>query len=73
MEKEKRIKVKSRTGEEVEILGGAYEPGTPELGDRVDWRSKLKARDDILKYIKTAHRYWYSKDWYGSEKRKNPA
>ena len=37
------------------------------------WREKLKDREEMLKYLKTADRYWYSDDWFGSEKRKNPA
>jgi len=26
-----------------------------------------------LRYLETGERYWYGKDWFGSEKRKNPA
>ncbi len=37
------------------------------------WRKKLDNREEMLKYLKTADRYWYSDDWFGSEKRKNPA
>ena len=37
------------------------------------WRQKLGSRADKLKYLRTAERYWYSKDWFGSEKRKTPA
>ncbi|MCK4261857.1 hypothetical protein KAW55_02735 [bacterium] len=37
------------------------------------WRKKLKDREEMLKYLKTGERYWYSDDWFGSEKRKNPA
>ncbi|NOZ86521.1 MAG: hypothetical protein GXP49_09645 [Deltaproteobacteria bacterium] len=73
MEKNKKVKVKSRTGEEVEIIGGTYEAGKPTFGERLNWLANLTTREEKLKYIKTAHRYWYSKDWYGSEKRKNPA
>jgi len=35
---------------------------------RYDWREKLKTRDEKIKYLKTALRYWYSNEWYGSEK-----
>jgi len=28
--------------------------------------------DPIKKYLTTAERYFYSKEWFGSEKRKNP-
>ena len=37
------------------------------------WREKINNREEMLKYLKTADRYWYSDDWFGSEKRKNPA
>ena len=37
------------------------------------WRYKLASREEKLKYLETAERYWYSKEWYGSEKRKTPA
>lgn len=36
----------------------------------LDWKRKLVTAEDRLVYLKTALRYWYSKDWYGSEKRK---
>ena len=38
-----------------------------------NWRKKLNNREEMLKYLRTADRYWYSDDWFGSEKRKNPA
>ncbi len=38
-----------------------------------NWRKKLRSREEILKYLQTGERYWFSKDWYGSEKRANPA
>ncbi len=38
--------------------------------ESLDWRKKLTTTTDRLGYLKTALRYWYSKDWYGSEKRK---
>ncbi len=37
------------------------------------WREKLFSRNERLKYLETAERYWYGKEWYGSEKRKKPA
>jgi len=37
------------------------------------WRSKLSGRAEIMKYLQTAQRYWYSEEWFGSEKRKTPA
>jgi acetyl-CoA decarbonylase/synthase complex subunit delta len=59
------------SGKQVEILGASYEAGKPE--DKEDWRQKLKDKDEMIQYLKTALRYWYSSDWYGSEKRKTPA
>lgn len=50
-----------------------YEAGKPEDVDLGRWRQKLQNRDEKLRYLKTAERYYYSKDWFGSEKRKNPA
>lgn len=37
------------------------------------WWLKLRSREEKLSYLETANRYWYSNDWYGSEKRKGPA
>jgi len=37
------------------------------------WRKKLSSKEERLKYLRTGERYWYSDDWFGSEKRKNPA
>ncbi|MDD5007894.1 MAG: hypothetical protein PHC68_05745 [Syntrophorhabdaceae bacterium] len=59
------------SGKKVKVLGPTYEEGKPE--EREDWRSKLETREDALHYIRTALRYWYSKEWYGSEKRKQDA
>jgi len=61
------------TGRKVKVLGGTYEPGTPPTagaGDGEGWRFRFASRDEMLRYLKTAERYWYSTDWYGSEKRK---
>lgn len=38
-----------------------------------NWRKKLATREEMLEYLKTGERYWFSNDWYGSEKRKTPA
>ena len=59
--------------EEVEVLGATFEEGKPEGEALGKWRQKLMSRQEKLKYLQTAERYWYGKDWYGSEKRKNPA
>jgi hypothetical protein len=58
-------------GKKVKVLGTTYEEGKPE--EKGDWRVKLGTRNEVLNYIKTAQRYWYSKEWYGSEKRKQEA
>ncbi len=46
---------------------------TEKLQESINWRKKLRNREDMLKYLQTGERYWFSKDWYGSEKRKNSA
>ena len=58
---------------EVELLGETFEPGRPEGEDVGRWRQKLESRQEKLKYLENGERYWYSTDWFGSEKRKNPA
>jgi hypothetical protein len=55
------------------VLGETYEPGKPQGKDDGRWRQKLGTRAEELKYLETAERYWYGKDWPGSEKRKKPA
>ena len=57
----------------VDILAETYETGEPKGEDTGRWRQKLESRDEKLKYLKSGERYWYSDDWFGSEKRKNPA
>ena len=57
----------------VNILGETYEAGEPRGEAAGRWRQKLENRDEQLKYLKSGERYWYSDDWFGSEKRKNPA
>ncbi len=69
--KETRVKRKNFKGEEVEIHGGVYEEGLPTQPD--NWIRKLRNREEMLRYIRTAERYWYSEDWFGSEKRKTKA
>jgi hypothetical protein len=58
-------------GKKVKVLGPTYDEGKPE--GRGDWTEKLESRDAVLGYLRTALRYWYSKEWYGSEKRKQDA
>ena len=54
-----------------EVLGETYEPGKPT--EPYNWRKKMNTREQMLRYLQTAERYWFSKDWYGSEKRRTPA
>ena len=71
---EYKVEKKSAPGrEEVEVLGATYEEGKPQGEQLGLWRNKLGKREDKLKYLQTGERYWYAKEWYGSEKRKNPA
>lgn len=71
---EYKVEKKSAPGrEEVEVLGATFEEGKPEDTELGKWRQKAETRADKLKYLETGERYWYGKEWYGSEKRKNPA
>ena len=58
---------------EVDVLGATYEEGKPEDKSMGTWRQKIDSRAAKLRYLQTAERYWYSDDWFGSEKRKTPA
>ncbi len=58
-------------GKKVKVLGPTYDPGKPEGAG--DWKQKLQSEDERLGYLRTALRYWYSTDWFGSEKRKQEA
>ncbi len=62
------IKKKNSYGTEVEVLGETFEPGMPT--EKGLWRNKLIDRKAMLKYLEHGERYWYSNDWFGSEKRK---
>jgi hypothetical protein len=66
-----KTKKQAWNGEEVDILGETYLEGLPQ--EKLSWRTKLGDRQQMLRYLKTAERYWFSRDWYGSEKRKTPA
>jgi hypothetical protein len=66
-------KTKAPGRDEVELLGATYEPGKPEGEDVGKWRQKLDSREERLKYLRNGERYFYSEEWFGSEKRKNPA
>jgi hypothetical protein len=67
------IKKSAPGRDEVEILGATYEQGKPVGEEMGKWRQKLTTRGEKLKYLETGERYFYSNDWFGSEKRKNPA
>ena len=58
---------------EVNVLGATFEEGKPESEELGKWRNKLGTRQEKLNYLQTGERYWYNEEWYGSEKRKNPA
>jgi len=66
-------KESARDSKKAEVLGETYEPGKPESKEGGSWRQKLSTRQDKLKYLQTAERYWYAKEGFGSEKRKTPA
>jgi len=58
---------------EVEVLGATFEEGKPEGEGAGKWRQKLGSREEKLRYLQSGERYWFGKDWFGSEKRKKPA
>jgi hypothetical protein len=66
-------KTKAPGRDEVEVLGATFEEGAPEGEELGRWRQKLPSREDKLKYLQNGERYWFSQDWFGSEKRKTPA
>jgi hypothetical protein len=66
-------KTKAPGRDEVELLGATFEEGIPEGEELGRWRQKLDSREDKLKYLQNGERYWFSEEWFGSEKRKNPA
>ena len=71
---EYKVEKKSAPGrKEVEVLGATFEECKPEGEELGKWRQKLESREEKLKYLETGERYWYGKEWFGSEKRKNPA
>lgn len=66
-------KVKAPNRDSVELLGATYEPGKPEGEQMGRRRQKFSSREERLKYLQNGERYFYGKEGYGSEKRKNPA
>jgi hypothetical protein len=67
------LKKKSPGREEVEVLGATFEEGKPSGEAMGKWNQKLTSRAETLKYLQTGQRYFFSQDWFGSEKRKTPA
>ena len=69
-----KIEKKGTPGSEpVAVLGATFAEGKPEGSEPGQWRQKMASRTEKLTYLETAERYWYGKEWYGSEKRKKPA
>ena len=66
-------KVKAPGRDEVELLDTTYEAGEPTGEEAGRWRQKLQSRAEKLKYLQNGERYWYGQEWFGSERRKNPA
>lgn len=69
----KEVQKEDFTGKKVKVLDTTYEPGNPVtlgVGDNPGWRKNLQTREQMLKYLKSGERYWYSKEWYGSEKKR---
>ena len=66
-------------GKKVKILVPTYASGTDQ--DCYKWRNNIASvnvgedRDTMKRYLVTSERYFYAgpADWFGSEKRKNPA
>jgi len=69
----KMVKKEAPGRGQVDVLAETYEAGSPDSEDAGRWRQKLESRQDKLKYLESGERYWYSTDWFGSEKRKTPA
>jgi hypothetical protein len=71
---EYKVEKKSAPGwDQIDVLGETYEPGKPQGQEMGGWRQKLLSRDEKLRYLESGERYYYGKEWYGSEKRKKPA
>jgi len=79
MAKEKYEEKERFDGKKVKILLPTFAEGTDQ--DRYQWRTNInmvnigKESDPVKKYLKTAERYFCASpsEWFGSERRKNPA
>lgn len=62
-------------GSKVKLLGPEYDPGALAAGTTYDWKNNIGDREKYMKYLSQSERYWYLQNdqWFGSEKRKNPA
>lgn len=60
---------------DVEVIGTSYEAGGLESGTSYNWSKNATDREKYIKYLTESERYWYmdNEQWFGSEKRKNPA
>ncbi len=71
---EYKIEKKSAPGRDmVEVLGETFENGVPNSELEGRWEQKLASREEKLRFLEAGERYWLSKEWFGSEKRKTPA
>ena len=71
MEEKKEKEKRGVAREDPKMIGEeTFEPGKPD--GPCDWKGKLQSREERLKFIRTALRYWYGES-FGSEKRKTPA
>ncbi len=66
-------KKKNFAGDEVCVVGPSYEKGKPVGEDAGRWSHVLGSREEVLSYLVNGERYFYNNEWYGSERRKNPA
>jgi hypothetical protein len=69
----KEVQKDDFTGNKVKVLDATFEKGTPVtigVGEDLGWRKNFQTRNEMMRYLKTGERYWYSKDWYGSEKKR---
>lgn len=69
----KIVEKKDFKGNKVKVLAETYESGAPETlgcGEDLGWRKNLASREQMLKYLENGERYFYSSDWYGSERKR---
>jgi hypothetical protein len=69
----KIVEKKDFKGDKVKILAETYEPGEPEImgcGEDLGWRKNLMSREEMLNYLENGERYFYSDEWYGSERKR---